>query len=135
VCVPWPPRSTARGTRNLVRLTASHLAFPTVEFSMCKRIPPAGCRFAGASGVEPDPRWFWRPDGCPWPRPIACSVASIRNRPPGPLSWGRCRLAAFVSATYPAPLHLWRPALVGTGRHSASRARCWATRYSTESFR
>ena len=87
VC-PLAAAIDGQGTLNLVRLTASHLAFPTVEFSRCKRIPPAGCRFAGTSGVEPDPRWFWRPDGCPWPRPIASSVAAIRNRPPGPVPGG-----------------------------------------------
>jgi hypothetical protein len=29
------------------------LTFPTLEFSMCKRIPPEGCRSAGPEGFEP----------------------------------------------------------------------------------
>jgi len=55
-----------------------------------------------------------------------------RNRPPGPCPDGRCRLAAFVSATCPAPLHLMSPASIGTGTHNASRALCLAARFSTD---
>ena len=33
--------------------TSAALTFPTLEFSMCKRIPPEGCRSAGPEGFEP----------------------------------------------------------------------------------
>jgi hypothetical protein len=40
---------------NLVRTRRLRvsLTFPTLEFSMCERIPPAGCRVAGPEGFEP----------------------------------------------------------------------------------
>jgi hypothetical protein len=54
-----------------------------------------------------------------------------KKKPPARDSWGRRRLVAWLSAICPAPFPLSRPASTGTGR-SASRARCLATRYSTD---
>lgn len=57
---------------------------------------------AGAPGVEPDPRWFWRPAGCPWPRPTVLSCP--KKKPPVRFSCGRCRLVAsggYVAGTVP----------------------------------
>jgi len=91
------------------------LAFPTFEFSRCKRIPPAGCRFAGASGVEPDPRWFWRPDGCPWPRPIGL-FSCLNKKPPARASV----LGAVSACSLRVGLHF---------RHrSTCRAQHWLAR-------
>lgn len=49
-------------------------------------------------GVEPGFRWFWRPAAYPLARPY-----EIRNRPPGPLSWGR-RPFRLLCGGYPDAL-------------------------------
>jgi hypothetical protein len=68
------------------------LAFPTLEFSMCKRIPPEGCRSAGPEGVEPPSTSVLETGALPIElRPIAVHLS--KKKPPA-----RARVLGAVSA-------------------------------------
>ena len=129
---PVPTGPGAHENRVRTRMFRVSLTFPTVEFSICKRIPPAGCRFAGPEGFEPPPTSVLETGARPLSYVPSLYSCPTRNRPPGPCPGGWCRLAAFVSATCPAPLYLMSPASIRTGTHCASRARCLAARFSTD---
>jgi hypothetical protein len=122
-----PPQNASGRGRQLCDPDRAALAFPTLEFSICKRIT----RSAGPEGFEPPSASDLETGALPFElRPTVFSCAN-KKPPARAWSWGRCRLVRPVSATSPAPLHPWLPASTGTGRH-ISRARCLVTRYSTE---
>jgi hypothetical protein len=76
------------------------LTFPTFEFSMCKRIPPEGCRFAGPEGFEPPSTSVLETGALPIElRPMAFSCRAKKKPPARAYVLGAVSACGLLSAT------------------------------------
>jgi hypothetical protein len=75
------------------------LAFPTFEFSMCKRIPLEGCRSAGTEGFEPPTDPVLETGALPIELDPYAVVPPKRNRPARASVLGAVSACGLLSAT------------------------------------
>jgi hypothetical protein len=78
--------------------------FPLLSSQCASGFPPKGAAQLGRRDLNPRLHRFWRPALCQLSYVPPLFTYPKRNRPPGHLSWGRCRLApsaGYMTGTVP----------------------------------